>query len=706
MNPTIHQTARHYLQKGYAITPIAPGTKRPVRPNWTGERISEAEMKNYFSHDQGIGLILGRASGGLTDVDLDCPEAVRIGERFLPLTEMVHGRTSNPHSHFWYTCDPCPKYRRFEDVDGACLLEVRADGHQTVVPPSVNPSGEELSWYRDGDPSTQPASEVEVAAERLAAACLLARHWPHKGSRNEAALALSGVLLSHLGWGVDEAEKFMGALADAANDDEQQSRIITVSSTKKKLDSIDPVTGLPKLKELVGEDVVQRAWQWLGGDEESEIIESPTGDQQPWPDPLGMNASYGIVGQIVTKLEPHTEADPAALHLQTLVALGNLIGRNAYLPVEADRHHCNLFCVIVGISSKGRKGTSLGHVRRILSEVEQDSAKRLHTGLSSGEGLIWAVRDPIWQKKAIRKPGKPTEEQVVLVDSGVEDKRCLVNEQEFVSVLEVMRREGNTLSAVLRDAWDRGDLSSMTKNSAARATNAHISIIAHITRDELIQRLDGIAMKNGLANRFLWVVVKRSKFLPFGGVVGMHLDKVVMNLKKVRKFCSRPFVVAWRDDAAEKWRKIYADLSRDRQGAAGEATSRAEAQVVRLATLYALLDCSEQIKPPHLNAALEIWRYCEQSALYIFGNSSGNRIADIILRDLRNHPEGMRRTYINYILGHNLHSRDISSALGLLLAERLAVCVKKKKPTAGRPEEGVCTDFATRIKVQDLRADE
>ncbi len=179
-----------------------------------------------------------------------------------------------------------------------------------------------------------------------------------------------------------------------------------------------------------------------------------------------------VVGEIVSKLEPHTEADPAALLLQTLVALGNLIGRHAYLPVEADRHYCNLFCVIVGISSKGRKGTSLGYVKRILSEVEPDWVKRPQTGLSSGEGLICAVKDPVWRKNARKKGGKLDQEEEVLFDAGVEDKRCLVSAPEFVSVLEVMGRDGNTLSAVVRDAWDGGNLNVMTKNNAVRATNA------------------------------------------------------------------------------------------------------------------------------------------------------------------------------------------------------------------------------------------
>jgi hypothetical protein len=621
MTPEILAAARQYIKRGFAVTPIAPGTKRPVRSKWTEERISEAEITACFNSDNGIGVVLGQPSDGLTDVDLDCPEAVRIGERFLPRTEMVHGHPSKPESHFWYRCDPSPAYRRFEDVNGSCILEVRGNGHQTVVPPSLHPSGERLSWDRDGDASPQRASDVERAAESLAAASLLARHWP-KGTRNETALALSGALLQG-GWDRKDAEEFMRAVTEAADDEEQESRIRTVAATEEKLASGEPTTGMLRLKQLIGEDVVQRAWEWLGSSEECEVVE-PVVEQQPWPDPIGYKASYGIVGEIVTKLEPHTEADPAALYLQTLVALGNLIGRNGYIQIEADKHHGNLFCVVVGISSKGRKGTSLGQVRRVLSLVDEGWEKTLPGGLSSGEGLIWAVRDQISRKKPVRIGGKLTYEDVT-EDFGVDDKRCLVNEQEFVSVLQMMRREGNILSPLLREAFDRGTLSSMTKNSPARATNAHISIIAHITRDELIQNLDAISMKNGLANRFLWSVVKRSKFLPFGGkALSINFANVIKQLEQVKKFCSQPVAVSWDDPAAEEWEKNYHHLSRERQGAAGEATSRAEAQVARLATLYALLDQSTKIKLAHLDAALEIWRFCEQSANYIFGNSTGN----------------------------------------------------------------------------------
>src|SRR5262249_31932990 len=138
----------------------------------------------------------------------------------------------------------------------------------------------------------------------------------------------------------------------------------------------------------------------------------------------------------------------------------------------------------------------------------------------SGEGLIWVVRDPIEEKKEIKVKGRHTGDyETVVVDFGIADKRLFVIEAEFANVLKVMAREGNTLSPVIRSAWDSGNLRTITKNSPAMATDAHISIIGHITRAELARLLTQTESANGFGNRFLWPAVKRSKYLPEGGAI-------------------------------------------------------------------------------------------------------------------------------------------------------------------------------------------
>ena len=95
----------------------------------------------------------------------------------------------------------------------------------------------------------------------------------------------------------------------------------------------------------------------------------------------------------------------------------------------------------------------------------------------------------------------------------------------------------NTLSAIIRNAWDGKNLKTMTKNSPAKATEAHISIIGHITRNELLRYLDNTECGNGFANRFLWACVKRSKVLPEGGKVSeADMDCLAESIKEAVDF--------------------------------------------------------------------------------------------------------------------------------------------------------------------------
>lgn len=414
--------------------------------------------------------------------------------------------------------------------------------------------------------------------------------------------------------------------------------------------------------------------------------------KDPWPEPLATEAYYGLPGEIVRTIEPHSEADPVALLIQTLIAFGNLIGHHAYFRAEADRHYGNLFTTLVGVTSKGRKGTAWGQVMRLIALVAPDWCKgNISSGLASGEGLIWSVRDPIRKQEPLReggrKTGKITEYQEVLVDAGVEDKRLLVMESEFASVLQVCAREKNTLSAIMRQAWDTGHLRTMAKNSPACATEAHISMVGHITRDELRRLITATDMANGLANRFLWLCVQRSKSLPEGGNLQEDdLAPLAVRLDKAVQLASGVGEVRRDSKARTIWGKVYGDLSAGKTGLLGAATSRAEPQVMRLALLYALLDESKMIGAEHLSAALAVWQYAEQSAKYIFGSALGDPVADGILRALRRlHPDGMSRTEIRDLFQKHRTAGEIGEALELLAECGLARYETIK--TEGRPVE-------------------
>ena len=138
-------------------------------------------------------------------------------------------------------------------------------------------------------------------------------------------------------------------------------------------------------------------------------------------------------------------------------------------------------------------------------------------------------------------------------------------------------------------------------------------------------------------------------------------------------------------EAKEIWRTVYPELTKDVPGLLGAVISRAEAQVTRWSLVYALEDSSDVIKAVHLNAALAFWKYAQQSAEHVFGDSLGYPEADEILRALRSSPGGLTRTQIQNLFQRNRRADQIHRALGYLSGHQLARCVSE--PTEGRPAE-------------------
>jgi hypothetical protein len=407
--------------------------------------------------------------------------------------------------------------------------------------------------------------------------------------------------------------------------------------------------------------------------------------EQPKPSParpfpeMDSAAYRGVFGELVELISPHSEADPVAILLGAITAFGSAYGRRGYVDVSGARHHGNLFVGIVGDTARARKGTSWAPIENIFSSADPEWAqKRIDSGLSSGEGLISAVRDKIEVPDG--------EGDTKVSDPGVKDKRLLVSEGELSQGLKVLRREGNTLSPVLRNAWDGRDLSTMVKHSPLRATAPHISVVGHITSTELLKHVVESEAANGFANRFLWAVVRRSKKLPFGG----DLDRVDMApvVRKIRDALSRDAGrMRFAESARDTWIEMYDALTEDRPGMFGQVTARAEAQTLRLAILYALADGSAELEAEHLASAYAVWGYCEDSALYLFGDQLGDADADKLLEALRDSEEGMTRTQIRDLFGRNKKPEDLQRVLGLLQDTGKAYAVKEKPDGGGRPSE-------------------
>ncbi len=431
-----------------------------------------------------------------------------------------------------------------------------------------------------------------------------------------------------------------------------------------------------------------REWQAIqGGDTTASEpdIKAWTPPANTWPEPLADEAYYGLAGEFVRAVEPESEADPVAILGQFLVLFGNCAGRSPYYLIEADKHHTNLNLVTVGDTSSGRKGVALNRARQPFATADEKwEAKRVKGGLSSAEGLIWQVHDPIYEWQTDRKT---KESAYVMKDPGKDDKRFCAAETEFAGVLRQFQRDGNNLSGLIRDAFDKGNLESLTKNSPAKATGAHISILGHITKDELLRYLDTTEAANGLGNRFLWLCVKRSKYLPDGGQP-VDLAPITARLMDALVFARKAGLMTRDDETRTLWHAVYRPLSEGKPGLLGAMIARSAPIVVRLSMIYALLDCSSVIRKEHLTAAIALWDYAEASARYIFGDALGDAVADEILGALRRAPDGLTRTQISEALGRNQKADRINRSLALIERNGLARCMQiGGGPGEGRPVE-------------------
>ena len=138
------------------------------------------------------------------------------------------------------------------------------------------------------------------------------------------ALALAG-FLARSGWPTEDVKTFATTAALASlGDEEWLTRQNDVETTFDRLAKALPATRIPKLSALIGDDVVSKLTAWLG-------ISAGVSDAQysrsvpSWPDRPGSEAFRGLAGEIVSMIEPHSEADPVALLSQLLVGFGRLL---------------------------------------------------------------------------------------------------------------------------------------------------------------------------------------------------------------------------------------------------------------------------------------------------------------------------------------------------------------------------------------------
>lgn len=673
------EAALAYAARGWRVFPVAAGKKTPRTANGFHDATTDETAIGLWWEGKphlNVGLATGAVSGvWALDVDGE-PGAASVMD-----LEQLHGelpdtltfRTPRGGRQHLFTIPPGVTI-----TSGVGILpgiDVRGDGGYSVVPPSTRPEGayafvrdvpvsDPPGWLVDLVTSRQPA-KAAVFTDELTVEATTFRDHPGagEGTRNREAARLAGCELTR---GTPAATILVDAMAWAGR--------------------CRPPMQLDELRDVLAS---------IAGRESSkpESVEAPPGEEYDpeleaialrvpsWPARPDAMLEHGVVGDLLRRVELETEADPVSITATFLAALGNVIGRGPHAVVDGTRHGLNLFVAIVGGTSEGRKGTSMGIVRAVMRAVDPEWVRDCRTpNLTSGEGLIDRVRDDVYRMLVDKKTGQP---ENVLVEPGVEDKRLLCEIQELAGTMRAGRSERSTLFQTMREAWDGVDLATMSKNSRRTATDPHISVVAHITPEELSKLQTDADVYGGSWNRFLWIASKRARLRPHGGDfddlgdLQVRVRSVVTHATNVGRMRRTP--------AADRlWEEEYYRRAEVRAGGVvGAIVGRAEPQLLRLAMLAALCRKEDVVDVEDLAAAVALWQYVEDTVRMLFAGCEDPLVTRVV--DAIRAEPGISRSAL-----HRLTAKAMSAASFVAVLEKAAAtgAVESERiETAGRPKE-------------------
>jgi hypothetical protein len=573
----------------------------------------------------------------------------------------------------------------------------KVSSRTSSVQPSSNGNGEHLEPLPNGRQGsvvlvcTQLDLAEELRKAPLPAACHIA-----DASREKAFVQSRRAVVAYCGRkGKTHAELAATFLEKECN----AEKVGTIDLTDTMGFSGPPEGFIPWWEEAMGmghfEDgvdflhQVERKAKWR---EKSPIIDIDEEEGGDVKDPIGdvdPKAFHGVLGWLVEKTQPETEANAFFVLLHLMAFFGNAAGRNPHLVVSATRHYLNLFIGLIGSSGFGRKGTAGYVAKAIWRKVDPDFVDgNIIDGLNSGAGLLLHLRDPA------KRPGKKGE---TVEDPGVTDKRRVFLESELSSVLMQGHRESDPLLGHLRKFFDGDDIVRSNTKDPTQVTGGHVSVVGHCTPADLEMHLSEADKGNGTANRFLWEFGVRSKLLSRGGNVFKLLDddtardlqEALQDLKESIAYAKTVGEIRRNREVEERWEQLYRDFNEIPPGRIGAFFVRAPVQVMRLASICALTDRKKIIEGSHLDAALACWEQSRRSLRYIFKADINPRAEKLLAKIKAAMPEGLtKRQIINEVFQKHKDS-GIDEILIKLLADR-AIVLTEPVSTGGRPAGRYC----------------
>lgn len=700
-NPSMLNAALSYAAKGWPVFPCRdkkPLTKHGVKDATT----NHFQIRRWWTDypDAQIGCAMGPLSRHWA-LDVDPPygaatlASLQAANSSLPITLKQTTGSGGEHYLFAYPTDAVIRNNAKTKLGPG--LDVRGDGGYIILAPSCHESGNSYRWQNE-DAQSVPAPEwlKDLVADRNQRTVWEASGAGYTGSTsaygrkalqdelekvasasegvrnellNQAAFAL-GQLVGGGEIARHEAEEGLVGAAHKVGLGESEARKTIESGMsaggRSPRTSPEGSTGgaIGGTQKSVLEPALDDSWQ-------PEVSTAPI---------LSQDALPGIVGEFVELATRNSEADLAAVLATFLARFGaELI--SPYFMVGETRHSARLFVAIVGASSKARKGTSGAPVLKLFSldsAFGYIPANSSPGPLSSGEGLVHAVRD---ENKTWEVDKKTKEGQWVITDPGVDDKRLFVLDEELASALQCTRREGNTLSTAMRCFWDTGSVDPLTKSNKIKTTNAHLSVVSHITRVELAKLLGVVQAFNGFGNRFLWIHAERRGLVPIPKPMqSEELSRIRAQIVGLLKSAAGINEVQMSPQATALWERAYPRLSQEYPGLAGCILNRGEAQVIRLSLIYALLSGQREITAENLKSGLAFWEYSRASAMMIFGGYESDPLAEKVLTILKLGPKSL--TEIHGDLGRHTPGKTLKGILSQLVKDKRVVA--EEVPTSGR----------------------
>jgi hypothetical protein len=711
---SLGDAASEYAARGWPVFPLRPSAKTPATTHGVLDASTDPERVSAWWADMPDANI-GLATGFVFDVlDLDSVDAAVVFRGWCTDQDIdpfdlrrAVVKTFRGWHYFLAACGIGNRTRLLgADIDW------RGKGGYVVAPPSVHPSGHPYMWsvrtaldngevlpevpdalrleldpppptpppalpaVVNGGTATAPTGYADAALrgelDRMRAAT--------EGERNATLFAAAANVAELVNTGLLGPNSFSDLAVAAHAVGLGQTEIgRTIRSAKlKTADKVRVITTVSDPNGFLNQPLRAKP----NGVLEHGSTDDDDGqqhDDEPELPTLDGAALHGLVGEAVRALDPWTEGAPAAVLACLLAGVGVCIGPVPHAVVSTSSHRLLIWPLLLGRTSTGRKGTAQDVAEAILGAADPSFVlDNMTGGLSSGEGIIELVRDPTIVDDP--ETGEPK-----IITAGVEDKRRYIIETEYGGTIARARREGSSLSAIMRQAWDGKKLSTLTK-ARVSATGAHIAIAAHITPGEFMRRLDDRDVLGGTYNRFLPILASRSKLLPHAAPPPADLledlgARLRVSMVRARQTLT---VISRTPEAAAMWEEIYRELSSrsDDDDRLASFIARAVPYCVRLSALYAAIDGSPHVEPMHLRAGAAMVRYSIESVERLLLSPADRRVNRLItaLRAAGN--TGLTRTELRDIDGLHPTAADFD-----VLLSKIPRLRKQREATGGRPTE-------------------